>query len=96
MSISLKQAADLTSIAIEGFSLIAKVTSNTTDDRIAEAFDVIRKIVHQVGLSEKGKISPEACSLALAQLHEGMQSNVDAFEEAKRRKFNPDDDATDD
>lgn len=95
MSNTLAKAVDLARLGVIGFDAIAKITRNTTDDKIAEAFSIIRKIVDSVDSGAAGRISLEASELAVAQVTDREKANDDVIDAARRARWH-DDERTDD
>lgn len=85
----LNRAGDMIGLASAGLGLISKLTANTVDDKAAEVLAGIREVLHTVEAGTTGKLTVEACQLALTELSDRIAATDRAADERLRTKFDP-------
>lgn len=85
----LNKAVDLIGLASAGLGLISKLTANTLDDKAVDILAGIREVLRTIEAGTTGKVSVEACQLALTALGDQIAANDAAADARLHEKFDP-------
>lgn len=85
----LKKANEMAGVAITGLDLIARLTSNTSDDKAVDVVSAVRAVITTILGGLAGGADPKDIETALASRRDQLHADRAAADAALHRRFDP-------